>query len=66
LPVAVFAFVKGIDRHEAAATLERLAEGRPGLDPSALALIFAKPTLLSLAQCGMSPQHSMSRLRSPA
>src|SRR5947208_17192856 len=39
--------------------------GLPSI-PSALALMFAKPTLLSLAQNGTRPQRITSRLRSPA
>jgi hypothetical protein len=39
----LFPLVEAVDRHEAAAALERLAKGRPGLDPSALALMLAKP-----------------------
>jgi hypothetical protein len=31
-----------------------------------LALILAKPTLMSLAQCGTRPQRKRSKLRSPA
>src|SRR5205823_7273990 len=34
--------------------------------PSALALMFAKPTLSSLAQYGTRPQRNKSRLRWPA
>src|SRR5947207_1719123 len=34
--------------------------------PSALALMFAKPTLMSLAQYGTRPQRNRSRLRPPA
>src|SRR5215469_10433786 len=34
--------------------------------PSALALILEKPTLMSFAQNGTSPQRITSRLRSPA
>ena len=34
--------------------------------PSALALMFAKPTLISLAQYGTKPQRAKSKLRSPA
>jgi hypothetical protein len=34
--------------------------------PSALALMLANPTLMSLAQNGTKPQRGKSRLRSPA
>jgi len=39
--------------------------GLPSI-PSALALMFAKPTLMSFAQNGTSPQRITSKLRSPA
>jgi len=37
-------FIEVVHRHEATPPLERLTEGGPVLDPSALALMFAKPT----------------------
>ena len=46
--------------------LGTLREGGLALDPSALALIFMKPTLMSLAQNGTSPRRITSKLRSPA
>jgi hypothetical protein len=39
--------------------------GLPSM-PSALALMFAKPTLMSFAQYGTTPERAKSRIRSPA
>jgi hypothetical protein len=46
--------------------LERLAECGLAVDPSAFALMFAKPTLMSFARNGTKPQGIKSKLRSPA
>jgi hypothetical protein len=46
--------------------VECLAKGGLALDPSALALMLEKPTLMSFAQNGTRPQRMTSKLRSPA
>jgi hypothetical protein len=50
--------IEVIDRNEAAAALEGVTERWPILDPSAFALMFAKPTLRSLAQYGTRPHET--------
>ena|SRR6201997_1039171 len=54
--------VKDINRHEAAASLEGLAEGGLALDPVG----FGVDVCEALAQNGTSPQRMTSKLRSPA
>jgi hypothetical protein len=58
--------VEVIDRHQAGLPLERFAKAGLLSIPSALALMFAKPTLMSFAQNGTSPQRITSKLRSLA
>src|SRR6516162_986308 len=57
-----------VQRSRPAGTLKVRAwvasQGRGLLVPSALPLMFAKPTLMSLAQNGTSPQRITSRVRS--
>src|SRR6516162_9348334 len=58
--------VKVIDRHEAAATLECLAKGRPVLDPLDLGVDVREPDFDVFGPKGYEAQRITSKLRSPA
>ena len=61
-----FPFVEAIHRHEAAAALEHVAEGRPGLDPLGLGVDVGEADVQILGPVGDKAPAQQSRLRSPA